>query len=314
MKKFLMFVLLLIRGGVFAAYDPFVDCAKVEMSIRVLDEKDAPVEGANVIVAYQIAPEKGEVDKGKTDSTGYFTTKGRCNSVVNIEIEKTGFYRAHIRESVTKSAIESVVASRRWVQTPLSINVILNRICEPVQLLMHSVDFKPYPATNEVLKLDLETLEWCPPYGNGKHDDLHLIFDGWRNPEEWLDFHEHLEVTMPNCLDGFYRQKLNAQSELHYAYRANTNAIYEKTLEFRHAVKPSGNTESKRLGKDEYLIFRVRTETNALGQVTHAHYGRISEKFSQYIGLSMRSWFNTTDNDPNLEDAKVAGMQKINEL
>lgn len=53
------------------------------------------------------------------------------------------------------------------------------------------------------------------------------------------------------------------------------------------------------------LVYRVRTETNELGQVTHAHYGRIGDGVSQQIGLSMRSWFNKKDNDSNLEDARA---------
>ena len=111
---------------------------------------------------------------------------------------------------------------------------------------------------------------------------------------------------MPNCVDGFYRQKIDGQSKLRYSYEANTNVVYEKAFEFRHVMKPGGKAESKRLEKDEYLVYRVRTQTNELGQVTHAHYGRIGEKFSQYIGLSIKSWFNPTDNDTNLESEDVS--------
>ena len=85
---------------------------------------------------------------------------------------------------------------------------------------------------------------------------------------------------------------------------ADTNATYRKSLAFRHVHKAEGITESKRLAADEYLIYRVRTQTNELGQVTRANYGRIGEKFSQYIGLSIKSWFNPNVNDTNLEDAR----------
>ena len=59
------------------------------------------------------------------------------------------------------------------------------------------------------------------------------------------------------------------------------------------------------LPDDEYLVFRTRTATNQLGQVTSANYGRIGEKPNLAIGLSMKSWFNPKPNDTNLEDAQA---------
>lgn len=203
MKRLIALMSLFVHGIVLAAYDPFEDCAEVEIKLCVMDERGVPVQGANLIVAYQVAPEKGEAVKGKTDAQGLFRTSGRCNSIVNIEVSKSGFYGTHIRKSVAEAPVGEVVATRRWTRDALPIRVVLKTVRQPERLIVHSVDFKPYPATNEVLKLDLETLEWCPPYGNGKHDDLHLVFDGWRNPSEWLDFHENLSVSLPNCVDGF---------------------------------------------------------------------------------------------------------------
>ena len=57
--------------------------------------------------------------------------------------------------------------------------------------------------------------------------------------------------------------------------------------------------------ENEYFIFRTRTETNELGQVTHANYGRIGEKLNLAIGLSVKTWFNPKDNDTNLEDSRA---------
>ena len=71
-----------------------------------------------------------------------------------------------------------------------------------------------------------------------------------------------------------------------------------------YAFTEDGITEAKRFPKDEYLVYRVRTRTNEVGQVVHAHYGRIGESFGHYIGLSTKCWFNLNDNDTNLEDAK----------
>ena len=144
-------------------------------------------------------------------------------------------------------------------------------------------------------------LDWCPPYGRGRHDDLHMIFDGKRNPKDWYDFHEHLSIKFPNSADGFYRRTANTTRGFRYDYAASTNEIYMKQLDSRFARVMNGVINRVSLAKDEYLIYRVRTQTNEHGQVTHAHYGRIGEGMSQQIGLSMRSWFNKKANDTNLE-------------
>lgn len=47
-----------------AAYDPFDDCADVDVVLRVVDERGEPVADANTVVAYQISPEKGEMAFG----------------------------------------------------------------------------------------------------------------------------------------------------------------------------------------------------------------------------------------------------------
>ena len=49
----------------------------------------------------------------------------------------------------------------------------------------------------------------------------------------------------------------------------------------------------------------VPDATNEVGEVVHANYGRIGKKSGHMFGLRMKAWFNTTDNDTNLEDARL---------
>ena len=142
MKRVFFLAALMVAGGVFAAYDPFDDCADVDVILRVIDERGNPVADANTVVAYQISPEKGEVVKGMTDAQGRYATKGRCNSIVNIEVTKAGFYDSHIRESVAKEPTEKVVATRHWTQVPVPLTVVLKTVRKPIKMTVHSVDFK----------------------------------------------------------------------------------------------------------------------------------------------------------------------------
>ena len=287
------------------AYDPYVDGAKAVLNLTVEDDRGEYVQDALLDVAFQISDIRANVLKGSTDGKGRFRAVGKTIGGVNVWVEKEGYYKTHVRISPCDLAAGRVTQGRRWGVGDIAERLVLKKKRSPVRLTYHSVTFKPFPATNEVVKLDLESLEWCPPYGNGRHDDLHLVFDGWRNPQDWDDYHEHLKVSFPNGADGFYPLSADSTSAFRYAYQAQTNAVYQKELAFRHVHTVDGIKESKKLPPDVYLVYRVRTETNALGQVTHAHYGRIGESFTQYFGLTMKSWFNPTLNDTNLEDARA---------
>lgn len=291
-----------VEGSLYAGYDPFVDGAMADVRVRVVDDRGEPVEDALVSIVFMTDAQKVDVAKGLSDRDGYFAAARNCIGEMRLWVRKDGYYdtKTHPTSFREYSGVEAA-KTHRWSKRTVVMPIILKKRRHPARIPMHFADYKRYPATNEVFKLDLEMLEWCPPYGRGKHDDIHLIFEGWRNPKEWLDFYENLKISFPNGADGFYRVKVDSFSDFKYAYDAELKCTYEKELEFRHVRKTSGVLESKVLPKDEYLIFRVRTQTNELGHVTHAHYGRIGENLSHYIGLSIKAWFNPKEDDVNLE-------------
>lgn len=307
MKGFVFSVITLISCGYLqAAYNPFVDGARADVCVKVVDDLGKPVPNALVSVVFLTDVQKVNVSKGMSDSGGRYKASGSCIGEIRLWVRKDGYYdtKCHPREFRTYSQVE-VVKTRRWSADMVEMRVILKKKRNPVKTNFHVFEFKHYPATNEVLRLDLELMAWCPPYGNGRRDDLHLVYDGWRNPEDWFDFHEHLKIAFPNCVDGFYKVRIDPASDFPYAHVAETNHVYAKELELRHMRKVKGVVESVCLSPEDYLIYRVRTQTNELGQVTNAHYGRIGEKLSQFIGLSMKNWYNAKENDPNLEDARL---------
>ena len=288
-----------------AAYSPIIDGALADVRIKVIDEMGEAVPDATISVTFYTAPAKVDVKRGMTDAQGCFSAKGRCIGEAHAWIRKDGFYETKADPRFRTLSDSDVTERRKWSDGVIETIAVLKRKRNPVKLGFRFWEYRRFPATNDVLKLDLEMLDWCPPYGKGCHDDLHMVFDGWRDPKDWYDFHEHLSISFPNCVDGFYRRMADASSAFRYDYAAATNAVYSKGLDFRFARVTNGVTNRMCLAKDEYLVYRVRTQTNELGQVTHAHYGRIGEGMSQLIGLSIRSWFNSNDNDSNLEDART---------
>lgn len=67
--------------------------------------------------------------------------------------------------------MENVVKTRRFGKKyPILLIVVLKTFAGRLTRIVRSVKFMTYPATNEVVKLDLEMLEMCSPYGCGNHD------------------------------------------------------------------------------------------------------------------------------------------------
>lgn len=303
-KTVLLLLALFVFAGICRAYSPIIDGALADVRLKVVDDRGEAVSNAAVSVTFHVTPEKADVRRGTTDGDGVFSAKGRCIGEAYAWIRRDGYYETKIAPTFRKFSYEDAKRTRRWSDGTVETVATLKKKRNPVTLAFHYCEYRKFPATNKVVKLDLETLEWCPPYGNGRHDDVHMVFDAVRNPKNWYDFHEHLSIAFPNCRDGFYFRKVDKESAFKYCYYVETNSVFMKSYDLRHARTEASVTNRVEFPKDSYLVYRVRTQTNSLGQITHAHYGRIGEKTSQLIGLRMRSWFNPVDNDVNLEDAR----------
>ena len=307
MKRQLVFVLsmIFVCSGSFA-YSPIIDGAAVDLKIRVVDDMGAPVPGAKMAVVIYTTPDKADTKRGETDADGCFAAKGRSYGEVEVWASKKGYYDTKSPVAFKNLPNDEVERRRKWSDGAVETKIKLKKVRNPVATAFHLVDYMySIPATNEVVRLDLETFKWCPPHGNGKHDDLHLLYEVWQNPTNWLSFRKKLTITAPNCVDGFYRRKVDKTSKFRYAYSAQTNATYTKTITYN--VDRGGDKPDvvELPPDDEYLTFRMRTATNEVGEVIRANYGRIGEKSGHMFGLRMKAWFNPNENDTNLEDARL---------
>ncbi len=289
------------------AYSPIIDGALADVRIKVVDDVGEAVSNASVSVTFYTAPEKVDIKRGTSDVQGCFSARGMCIGEAHAWIRKDGHYDTKVDPIFQTLPNGEVQSSRKWSEGEVQTVVTLKRKRRPVALLLSRRQYWPFPATNEVFAIDLETLQWCPPYGKGRHADLELFYEAVEHPEEgWgVSYWNRLTLNMPNAVDGFYAAKMDSFSKFPYAYRADTNAVFSKSLVLEIERKNDRMVKVDLLPEDEYLVFRTRTSTNGLGQVTHANYGRIGENLNLAIGLSMKSWFNPTVNDTNLEDARA---------
>lgn len=287
------------------AYSPIIDGALADIRIKVVDDMGEPVSNAAVSVTFYITPERADVRRGLTGEDGFFAANGRCIGEAYAWIRKDGYYETKVAPEFRKLPYEDAKRTRRWSDATVETIATLKKKRNPIATAFHLVDYARIPATNEIVRLDLETFKWCPPHGEGKHDDVHLLYEVWRNPTNWLSFRKKLTMTAPNCVDGFYLADVEMTSKMRYEYHARTNETYFKTIVYE-VDRRSGSPSRVELPPDErYFTFRMRTETNELGKVVRANYGRIGEKSDHMFGLRMKTWFNANVNDTNLEDARL---------
>ena len=307
MKRILIGILLLCAVPVVADYNPYRDNAIADVQLCIVDDDGAPVEGVKVTAAFYIGATKTTGLTEETKQNGIIKAKYPCNGEFKVWARKLGYYDTVLKTTAFKTLADNeVVKLRKWSKDTVSIPVVIKKKKHPINLKINCLEYQKFPVTNEVFFLDLETCQWCPPYGNGRHKDLELLYEAIEHPEQgWaVSYWNKLSINMPNCVDGFYKAKCSKYSSFPYEYAANTNATYSKTLVLEIERKNDKMIKVDVPRNDEYFIFRTRTETNELGKVVKANYGRLGEKLNIAIGLSLKSWFNKNENDTNLEDAR----------
>ncbi len=287
------------------AYSPIIDGALADIQVRVIDENGVAVSKANVSVILYITPETTDIKRGNTDTNGFFAAQGNCIGEAYLRISKDGYYDTKLTPVFRTLPYSEAESRRRWSDEAELTVATLKCIRNPIKMTFHSFDYETIPATNAVVALDLETFKWCPPYGNGANEDIHLFYESWNCSTNRYSYGRKLTVTFPQSADGFYRMERDAFSQFPYAYSANTNAVYDKSFTL-DLERVDGKFIKKELfSENKYLIFRVRTLTNNVGEVVDAKYGRIGEKTEHMFGLRMRAWFNSISNDTNLEDTRM---------
>lgn len=304
-RLFLLCLLLLFATGSAPVplYDPHRDGALAELAIVVVDDEGSPVDDASLCVSFATGPVEGINSTGRTDKNGRFPASCRTTSSIWILAQKEGYYQTRYHVDAQQVSYDKAIQTRRWSDASVETPIVLKKIRNPVKLTVHGGNLQEmaWPATNTLLGFDLELFDWCPPYGSGRHDDLQLEYDFWRSPTNWLQVYSHLTLTMTNCVDGLYLAPVDDYSLLKRCYRANPDASYQRRLEFVYDRRTGEVEQSQRMPKDQYMVFRTRTQTNEAGKVTSANYGLIFEKGKYGLSWNIRTAFNPVPNDTNLE-------------
>ncbi len=292
-----------------------------EVRLRIVDETQAPLPGAQVLIAFTTPIHGGEKRaEGLSDRQGVFSGSGKAIGSVFVRASKEGYYRARI---------ESLPNDRDLDET-----VVLPTIIQPVPLLARLVGVgkrdgsghsQELPPSGETFGFDLAVGEMLAPYGNGKVADIFFkirnAFKGWKlsDPEmarlkqiplnhniseqELKTFYgkydAEAEITFPGEKEGLVEEQAHflPYSQLKLPHRAPAEG-YVPTWRY------TANTYSPPIARADVGFFlRTRVKLDKDGKVISANYAKVMGDFRLDArgGVNFTYYFNPTPNDRNLE-------------
>ena len=289
------------------------DLASARIFFRVVDDLGAPVSNA-CIQGYSLSTAGGK--SGLTDTNGVYSYYDRrVYGEVSCVISKFGYYDVEGNNWVPKY----------WGDCPTNtLSVVLKRIIKPVPMLKRKVAIL-FPVLDQPLGFDFEVGDLIEPYGKGKSADV------WITGTRKLDIPDAIDhraiIVTSNTLNGFIEfpvvremDEIKSKSDLEPPQRAPdvgyTNQIAPYLLSIPRKYWKSTHEENR-----DYL-FRVRSQTNELGDITHANVGWFNESIqmshnddkrvtnvANRVRISFGYYYNPDPLSRSLEPNEIAGRQ-----
>ncbi len=285
------------------------DGAQAKITFLVVDDKGRPVPDATVAGGFYNHERDGHGFSSQTQNDGTVELTDLCVWEINYGVEKSGYYETRGRYDFYKAGFDCV-KDGRWIPWNPTVEVVLKRKVNPVTMYVRqgAINRLALPKLDDWTGFDLERSDWVQPHGKGKHEDFQVFFR--RGETNHMGVFRQFSLTFRFCkpFDGFYlARKDGTGSQFKCIYEADTNRIYETEIEFSYErlIDPvSGRSayKNKMLEPDEYLVLRIRSETDEEGRLIKANYAKIcAPLFAAFYGFQITTYFNPNENDPNLE-------------
>jgi len=295
-----------------------------KLTLKVIDEKGAPLEGAKAGIALYVplgvgegAGTKSTSIRGLTDKDGIFTGTGSTQNRLGYSVRKEGYYLSRGRYIGFKS-VTGIIGFRRWQPWNPVVEVVLKKKINPIPLYGYNMqrlstrNWFELPVLNHFVGYDLVARDWVVPHGQGTHRDFLFKLEKHRIVDKG-DFYVTLTLKFSKEGDGIqsHFSSPNSGSQFRLPHNAPTMG-YESELVINR--KRSKDDEILKLidvsnRDDQNYFFRVRTEKDEKGNIVRALYGKIHGGFdlARFVkkGATGRIRFsyylNPTPNDTNLE-------------
>ena len=135
-KEMLIVALVFLCCEIAAASAPCVDKelakalaygADAAINVFVHDEQNHPITGACVRCGFWLQTANlSPAVYGKTDNTGHFVAKAKCNDDVTIVVKCDGYYGATVRKVMTKITTDPKVINGRWHPYGMAVKTAKN--------------------------------------------------------------------------------------------------------------------------------------------------------------------------------------------
>jgi len=307
-----IFIALAIVSGVITVMAGNEVPSRVRFIVK--DDANRAVIGASVDGCFLDDSASGARDRfgGTSDTNGTVCAEGRTWMGVYARFTANGYYTTTIRQNLRFERSQNgkgYVRPKRW---DIDIPVLLKPVKTPVPMFYRRVAnpyIGPFAGIGRyrlccTSQYDLVTGDFLPPYGKGLTADIE--FD-WAMAiyttnaiGRALQYDTNCDVRMARSADGIGEGTPDGADDGQYGslcisdYTAPTDG-YIKQFSFYRKVR---DAKAETNDDHHYLYyFRIRTQTNEMGQVTNALYGKI---YGQING-SFTYFLNPTPNDRNVE-------------
>jgi len=246
---------------------------EAKLTIKVVTENGKPIEGANIVIGFEIPKEnrqgvKSDIAKEVTDANGLVTASKHTQGYIGYEAVKEGYYKSDGKYKFASSS------NGRWQPWNPELIVVLRKKENPVPMYARNTHMTliKLPTANNAIGFDLIVYDWVSPFGKGKHADFIFKYTGAYTKED--DFNKKLEVKFPNKFDGIQLIKENRkQGSMLKLPRQAPEFGYKDRL-IRSRSRTPGNPLKEDTAEDYNYIFRVRSEEKD-GKLIRAMYGKI---------------------------------------
>lgn len=276
---------------------PSYSVGMAKLIIKVIDENNQPIDGAQVRVRFQGGGLDKDRKRGVTDEEGMFSASGlSSDGSTGGGVDKEGYYTSVFHHDFYRNSFGI------WQPWGKELNVAMRPVVNPVP--MHVLDLGvQFPDFGKNIGFDLIKADWVIPYGQGTHADF--IFKIDRQYDDTDNYEVKMTLTFSNPLDGIQvvKEGLGGDFNAGSRYRLPRTAPIDGYQPKLQSLLSRGSYgwHSDRADDNNY-IFRVRSEIDEGGNLKRAMYGKIRGNLDIYASgeISMHYYLNP-DYTRNLE-------------
>lgn len=276
-----------------------VDSQGGGIDLLVTDDKGIAVAGAMVETGFYYG---GGDRTGRTDTNGLFRFVGRAVSPLRCEVRKQAYYATFGELWRGPTPDQMVPPTNRY-------RVVLKKTVDPVPMLHHEID-RVVPAIDQEVGFDLQRGDWVAPHGKGVSTDV-LVVAHYVTPHAML-YEKRLTMRFSHSGDGIRdcRSAVGSSSklvsELPVPQVAPEDGYRNEMVQIQKRAEGVDPVDTARSSGAH--VFRVRSVTDARGQIVQANYGWIVWGFEMggaEPGFRFGYYFNPNPASRSLEPANL---------